>query len=363
MTNFNALYYPSWDPPVDFVRSVLLFFDKVEVIIPSDVSAHYDERNSKVFDLIPDCFGERRDDQYEMGLDDLGWQRFERALDDIVQRTRPSNQVKIVIGQDGIGVEGHVFTRNEKLTEKVLHLLNARQLVRPELTKMIDEPGAEGSQVVEERASCLILSVLADNLSRRFGLRTITDEQLDFSVTTMGHLERKFGTDVESCLASSIIKTEIPRTIGILEPNEFVALRDRFEAVRTPFQRAIRELSKDNLLYKISDEKELVARIQSATNEYHHAVEQFRKTAFASKLKDWGPFGIGCLLSVPGLAPSLSAQLVRYGLQVVVRVFGKTMSKPGDDNEAKSQQMIGGLRNELLDYDLLRRMIVGRPYR
>jgi len=73
MPPFKALYYPSWDPPVKWLRSMLLFFDRVEVIRPTDVDPQYDQANEAVFNLIPHAFGEIKKSQYEMTLAATGY--------------------------------------------------------------------------------------------------------------------------------------------------------------------------------------------------------------------------------------------------------------------------------------------------
>ncbi len=59
MPAFRALYYPSWNPPVGWLRSMLLFFDQIQVIRPEEVSdPKYHEANKAVSDLLPEAFGE-----------------------------------------------------------------------------------------------------------------------------------------------------------------------------------------------------------------------------------------------------------------------------------------------------------------
>ena len=94
MPPLNILYYPTWNPPPEYLRSVLLFFDRFEVIIPTDVPAEYDDANARIIDVLPDAFYERRERHYEFDLDALGWQRFERALDLLVEQKPPAKGVR-----------------------------------------------------------------------------------------------------------------------------------------------------------------------------------------------------------------------------------------------------------------------------
>ena len=95
MPTFNALYYPTWNPPVDFFRAALLFFDRFEVIIPEGVPANYEEANARVIDLIPDAFLERRAEHYDIRLPSDGWSRFVRALDLLVDESTPADALSV----------------------------------------------------------------------------------------------------------------------------------------------------------------------------------------------------------------------------------------------------------------------------
>jgi len=51
MPAFRALYYPSWNPPVQWFRSALLLFDQIQVICPAEVdNPNYDVANQRVCD-------------------------------------------------------------------------------------------------------------------------------------------------------------------------------------------------------------------------------------------------------------------------------------------------------------------------
>ena len=45
MSVLDVLYYPAWDPPSGWLKSFLLFSDKVRVIVPDDVKPDFDPSN------------------------------------------------------------------------------------------------------------------------------------------------------------------------------------------------------------------------------------------------------------------------------------------------------------------------------
>ena len=380
MPSFNALYYPSWNPPVGYLRAVLLFFDRFEVIIPEGVPAGYLPANQQVFNLIPDAFQERRERHYEIDLHGERWDRFELALDMIVEdqrlpepttrhATRPGRKTpkgsqlplfpeeelssedqerqpslpafqncipqdqSIRIGEgrfDGLHIGGGVLTHDSKMNYMVKDALRRRGLLRPDLQHIAEEAGKAGFHVVDGRASGLILSMLADTLAQRHRLRTITDEPLGYTLNSLNARHPDSRRAVEMSLASTIISTEIPETVGLLTAEQYVELRKRFEDVRIPFQRAVRDLCDDNALSSITDPETLREAIREVAEEYGKAIVQFRSSSFSKNLKAWAPFGIGVLGGALGILDGVTVGAVGLGLTVAVQLYEKRQNaKPG----------------------------------
>ena len=406
MSTFNALYYPSWNPPVEYLRAALLFFDRFEVIIPEGVPADYHRANQQVFDLIPDAFQERREHHYELDLHGERWGRFERALDIIAEDRRPresttrpparrpgksrkGSQMPLFPeeagspedredmptrmesedsilegppmsfrdgGLGGLQIGGDVLTHDSKMSHMVKDALKMRGLLRPDLRHIPEEAGKTGFHVVDRRASGLILSILADTLAQRYRLRTITDEPLGYTLNSLNAQHSDSRRAAEMSLASAIISTEIPETVGLLTAEEYVELRKRFEGVRVPFQRAVRDLCDDNALYSITDPKALEEATRDVAEEYGKGIVQFRKSSFSTSLKAWAPFSLGVLGGALGIMDGVTVGAVGLGLTVAVQLYEKCqIAKPGGYGE-QSQRLMSGLRRELLDPKLLRKM-------
>jgi hypothetical protein len=372
MATFNALYYPTWNPSPEFFRSALLFFDRLEVIVPENVEARYDESNSRVCELIPEAFGERRESHYEIDLTEDGWQRLGNAFDLIVEAKPPSSDMVIEVSKDGmVRFKGHVLTHDAKMSMRIQSMLKERKLLRTDMTKMARELfGRDGGfHVVDERASCLILALLADSQSRRHRLRTITDEPIPYSFNVLNAETSSNRHSVNAALASTIIKTEVPHAIGMLSPDDYVELRKRFEEVRQPFQRAVASMSDDNLLSSISDPATLQDAISQITSDYGKEVERLRRTLNWSGVKEWTPFGLTALATLPGLYTSVSSEgplsLALAGLaggvvQIGVTLYQQVVAAKNENDEQKSQRFFAGLRNELIDPNVLRRLTLER---
>lgn len=217
MPTFKALYYPSWDPPVKWLRSMLLFLDRVEVIRPTDVDPQYDQANAAVFNLIPHAFGEIKKSQYEMTLDERNKTLLEKAFVTIAKRkTHKRKEAKLILTDQGtLKMSGYTLLHYSKLNRFVLELLKKHSLIAPGPARDIaKEIGAiDGFQVVHADASDLILSLIADHYARNRSLRSITDKSLAYMINalTTDSITRKETATMS--LASSILQFEIPDNI------------------------------------------------------------------------------------------------------------------------------------------------------
>lgn len=246
-------------------------------------------------------------------------------------------------------IGSHVLTHDAKMSDRIKGALTVRGLLRPDLQHIPEDAGKRGFHVVDRRASGLILSLLADTLAQRHRLRTITDEPLGYTLNSLNARHADPRRAAEMSLASTIISTEIPETVGLLTAEQYVELRKRFEDVRIPFQRAVRDLCDDNALSSITDPKALQEATQDVANEYGRAIGQFRKSSFSESLKAWAPFGLGVLGGALGIMDGVTVGAVGLGLTVAVQLYEKCHdAKPGDHGE-QSQRLISGLRRELLN--------------
>lgn len=259
-------------------------------------------------------------------------------------------------GLGGLQIGGDVLTHDSKMSHMVKDALKMRGLLRPDLRHIPEEAGKTGFHVVDRRASGLILSILADTLAQRYRLRTITDEPLGYTLNSLNAQHSDSRRAAEMSLASAIISTEIPETVGLLTAEEYVELRKRFEGVRVPFQRAVRDLCDDNALYSITDPKALEEATRDVAEEYGKGIVQFRKSSFSTSLKAWAPFSLGVLGGALGIMDGVTVGAVGLGLTVAVQLYEKCqIAKPGGYGE-QSQRLMSGLRRELLDPKLLRKM-------
>lgn len=223
MTQFKALYYPSFEPPAAWLRSFLLFFDKINSIVPKDAKYSPSRNILEITDLIPDVFETIAPDEKDIEIDNLNFSRLRKAFE-IIKKEQPKKhreQVKITIDHDGsIGIADHVFLHDAKISDNIRSLLEEFELIRPELSEIAASSGTRNFSVVNENASDLIVSHLADKISRRHGWNTISDKPIDFIINRLNSFSYKSINEPETMLACSIITCEIPHEIKYVPPQK-----------------------------------------------------------------------------------------------------------------------------------------------
>ncbi len=360
MPAFKALYYPSWDPPVRWLRSMLLFFDRIEVIRPPDVDPQYNPANEAVFNLIPHAFGEIKKRQYEMTLNIRNKTLLEKALATIGKRRTPKRkEVKLVISDQGtLKISGYTLLHDSKLNRFVLELLKKYSLIAPgpaimEISKEIGE--IDGFQVVHTDASDLILSLIADYYARNMSLRSITDKSLAYMINalTADSITRE-ATSAMS-LASSILRIEIPSKIEKLKPQQYVNLRKRYEDLREPFQHAVRTLCDDYKLAQVTSKKQFEDAVQQATRCFVFETKKLRRSQWAKRTKTWTLVGLGVLSSFCSLGAGMIV-LLGAGVSAGLHVYQGFQGSHYTTEKRRAQQLIGDLRSELVHPILLRRI-------
>lgn len=353
MPSFAALYYPAWNPPSAWLRSSLLFFDKIEFIIPTDVPAEYDRANAEVFDLLPDAVGEVRDNSYDLNLSNEAEERIKTAFDEIAENDATASPSELRNGS--VEIEGHTWLHQSKTARNIYNLLEERSLVRDFPS---DSIGRSGFWPVNTKAANLILSLIADQYAAEKGVRTITDEELDFSVVSLNALGIDQSASAESQLACSVIQSSIPRTINTLSSSDYVELRKRFEQVRIPFQRAVREICDDNMLSRIRDANELKQRIESAVKEFYDSVEALRRQPWVAKYKEWVEFGIGSMSTCLCLHDDWWLKGTGAVASVGLLLYHKVYRKQYESAATEAHRLVAGMREKLLQPKLVRRLAI-----
>jgi hypothetical protein len=101
-----VLYYPDFVPPIDWLRSFLLFYPKVARIVPKE-GINDDVDLSLFREAFPDAIEDIPAAKQMIALDELRFSRLDRAFAEI---SGPVHSVKVSFGPDGeTWLPGYVF--------------------------------------------------------------------------------------------------------------------------------------------------------------------------------------------------------------------------------------------------------------
>lgn len=257
-----------------------------------------------------------------------------------------------------ISIPGYTFLHVSKLPNVVKEELQRRSLILEQADPLFPEMcGREGFRIVEETASGVVLAMIADFYGRQHNLRSITDEGLCYLTSVLNQEPMRRRDVAATHLATAIIRVEVPECIGTLTPKQYVVLRNRYEGIREPFQRAMRTICDDTMLASITTRKAFQDTARDATRDFWVEVERIRKRKWADRLGKWGPMSLGVASTLCQLASPVTAA-VGAGIDVCLKV--REALRPGvapvTDVKA-AQQMMATLRSELIAPSLARRLL------
>jgi hypothetical protein len=359
---FQALYYPSWNPPVEWVRSTLLVFDQIQVIRPTEVeNPDYHEANRAVFDLLPHAFGEIRKQHYEMTLDPHNRAVLVSTFDLIARRLKRDKRPRRILPTPragGIAVPGHVFLHLSKIPEFVKDALEQRKLINLPAEQMVRKLGnLDDFRVVQEDASNVVLALIADHYGKASALRTVTDQHLGYLNVALNQNAARKRDAAAMNLAAAILRFQIPKNIAELSPEQYVALRERCDDLREPFQHAVRTICDDNLLAGIESRRQFEEAVHSAAREFSLGVERLMKSSFGERVKTWVPISFGIVSSVCQLASPVAA-IVGVGVDCLLKIYcGLAENVPPTEIQS-AQRLMATLRREMVSPLLMRRIVL-----
>src|ERR1700722_20561339 len=167
MNTYNLLYYPGFHPSPIWSRRILLLADSLTRVVPTDVPASDPDDLVALQDAVPGCLRSISPEETDVAIEDHEMPRLASAFAFLAasHSTASKNRVKISISESGsISVLGYMFLHHDKVSPKILTALRHNKLIIEGLDKYVDY---RGFLVVDENASNLILSGMADKISRR----------------------------------------------------------------------------------------------------------------------------------------------------------------------------------------------------
>ena len=258
-------------------------------------------------------------------------------------------------------IEDHVFMHDRKISDAVRNLLRKYDLEKREFRDFASEVAAlPDYSVINQEASDLILSLVADNVGSRAGLSTVTERQIDFALNTLNALtsQRSQRIVAADMLASAIIACEVPEEVQFVDPATYKEIRDAFADVREPFHTRVLALSDLRRLGDISDPITVQERIQEITDEFDKEVQKLKKSHFGRHMRRWMPISVGALTSLAGAVFAVPAvAITSAAVSVSIQVIQEILPKPGESEKASMQRLIGSMQKEVLDAAKIKRLI------
>ncbi len=364
MPKFEALYYPTFEPPVIWLRSFLLFFDKIRTIVPTDVNFKLSNNIAELVGLLPGTFETIPPKEQDTIIDDLNLDRMRKAFQIIKEKepTTKEKEFKITIDKrdESIGIAGYTLLHHRKLSDKVRSLLEEFKLIEPEFSNLVESlsTDARNFSIVNESAGDLIVSHIADKIAKQYGWNTVTDLQIDFSVNALNAFEHESIKEPRNMLVCSIIKCEIPQEIQYINPKKYVEFRDVYSDIRKPFHRFVNELSNLYRLETISDKQILQDRIREITHEFDLEVEKFKKTKFGRIIKRWISIGIGSLAILTGaVINEATVKITCAAVSVAMQIIQKSSTcKEPEPERSKIQRLIARMQKDILKASQIRKL-------
>jgi hypothetical protein len=352
MNEYSLLYYPGFHPNPIWLRRVLLLTDNVTRVVPTDVPVSDPEDLLALREAMPECLRSISPVETDITIADHEMPRLARAFAFLAaSRSEASKRtVEISISKNGsISILGYMFLHQDKVSPKILEELRRTKLIF-EGPDRHTEFG--GFLVVDENASNLILSGLAENISRRMGLDTVTDKPISFALNSLNSLDvvRTAPSDgAQGLLLSSLASILVPLEVADLSPRDYRNLRDAYSSIRTTFKGLTVQLTQINRLNRIDDPKHLRDHVKTTASDFFNEYQDFRKTRYARGFKKWAPLYVTGLLSIvaavdPRIAP-LGVAGASLVIQIVQRKLDSSTVQPRDEHVF---HMLAGMRKDII---------------
>jgi hypothetical protein len=269
-------------------------------------------------------------------LDSINLGRMEQAFA-LIQNQARGSLVKPLVFQfeaDRVSVPGGVWLSKSKITDEILKLLVKYKLANMDLFAHGNPFNSGDTFPVQEEASNLIVSYVADRVAARTGLDTITDVEIPYTVHSLDALGASTASihrEGEGLLAAAVANLEVPDGIERLEAHDYQELHQSFQEIREPFHALIDALSRRFKLDRQQSSAALEIRIQQALNEYRKQMTNYRKHATTRSVNKWVPICFQGFLSLLIPFSSPEAQLIEAGGIFTIEVM-KNVSAAQETN-------------------------------
>lgn len=224
--------------------------------------------------------------------------------------------------KETLEINGAVLLHNYKVAYAVYHMLREHNLIY--------EDRGDGYFLVDEQAAYLIVSFIAQRMSNRLGIKTLTGVDISFLLSTACDVYEGVIPDRNALFASAILRFHIPEVISTLESSEYAELRKRYRELRESVPAYLRDLSE---LYRV-DEVRTLAQLRGKIEDIGRSIDvdmtKIRNSRVGEAVRRWIPIGLTSALSIGALfvPESTTALVAALGTVAISVIGGKLNPRP-----------------------------------
>jgi hypothetical protein len=326
VTLVKTLYHPTFEPPQNWLRGMLLFYDTVHTIVPEAAEYTPSPGIAALKNRVRDAFVPLGPTKQDLEWD---WQDL-HALRGVLRELAGEGEAgeRTIAHRDRseglprLDLGGAVRVHTDKMADELAH-----DLVELGLAQEMQDPH---SLLVDHRVAGLVLSTLAARMARNHPglIYTSTDRETAFAVTAKSKLLHGEPWNLEATLASAILTTEIPADIADLPLNRYLEIRKRYEDSRELFRLALKELQSLYLEQSFAKPAEFHAELESVVMRFGRGIQTLREQRQRRQVQRWASIALGGIVSLATAAladPTLavSGAGVTLTLQVLQTAQGE----------------------------------------
>jgi hypothetical protein len=327
MAGLNILYHPHFEPDIATLRSTLLIGDAVHSIVPQGANFIPSDRLRRHVDALPGTFVtvSPEEDDIEITKDYSVLDALRRAFRQIAAQDEVRSFRERILStnfDDGetLRLDGAVFLHNAKVVYSVYDALREAGLIFGE---------RDGYYVVNNQAADLIVSFLAQRMSHRLAMRTLTGVDASFLLSTACDVYDGVIPDRNALFSSAVLRLHIPEDVASLTEPQYLELRSRYRDLREKFPLYLRDLFE---LYRANDARSLAdlrAIIDDVARSIDTEQERIKSSRLGEKVRRWTPVGLTSALAIGAgfLADGMTAGLMTAGGTVAIGMISGIMDR------------------------------------
>ena len=286
MPQIEALYYPNYEPPMDWLRTYLLFFDRIITIVPKREKQPFSPKMQEFTDALPGSVTTISPKRRDVVVKGINLKRLDAAFS-LINKTSHIPKKRFIENfmrkSKGEELNGISLIHDDKLRPEIFRLLQKHNLIFEDFGKYLQFmkeggitfiPNLDQYNLIHKKAGNLILSHIANNLSLQYGFRTLTDQDLDFTFNKLNSLGYQPKGDPNTKLIRSIVRGIIPKEINELKLEEYKQIRSKFSGIKKSFFKTINDLNALYNLEQIENQTVLNNKIKEITEDY---IEDLKK--------------------------------------------------------------------------------------